>query len=72
MSAKKLKLTEEQFKNTYVDLLEVDLLAEQSVLWLFQDFYAEGNERRLDNISPEATHHDLVSVFVFLSHSPQL
>ena len=51
---------------TYVDLLEVNLLLEHGILRLFPDLDAEGEVGRLDYVAPVASHHDLVSGFVFL------
>ena len=46
---------------TYVDSLEVDLLLEHGVLGLFPDLNTEGDVGRLDDVTPEATDHDVVS-----------
>ena len=41
-------------------LLIIDLLFEIGPFWLLRDFDAEWNVRGLDDVTPEASHHDLV------------
>mmetsp|Transcript_5701 Transcript_5701/g.7667 ORF Transcript_5701/g.7667 Transcript_5701/m.7667 type:complete len:170 (-) Transcript_5701:759-1268(-) len=50
-----------------IDLLEVDLLAEQGIFWLFPDLLAERHIGALDDITPEAAHQDVVSRLFGLS-----
>jgi len=54
--------------STYIDLLEVDLLPKHGVFWFFPNLNAKGNIRALDNITPEASDHDVVTSFVSLIH----
>ncbi len=52
---------------TYIDLLEIDLLSEHRIFWLFPDLNTKGNVRALNDIAPEASNHDMITHFVFLN-----